>query len=138
MGADSRSCLAGTDSEIIEFVDDFGVDGVARLVAVDVNEKAEGFVVLHDWESFGAKFFKASVESFEIFVVAAVATIAESFGGDPAILDIGLGDIQEENGFDWMSGGGSRFHDFIFFSRPAANGRKDERDGSDVLAGEVR
>ena len=49
--------------------------------------------MLEDGESLGAELFEASAESFNVFVVFAVATIAKSFGGVEAGFNIGFGDI---------------------------------------------
>ena len=84
---------ARIDGEFVEFVDNFVVDGFARLIAVNVDEKAKVFIVLHDWEGFGVEFFKASMESFDVLIVAAVTTIAKGFGGDPTVFNVGFRDI---------------------------------------------
>lgn len=85
-------------------------------------------------DGFGAKFFDAGAESGEFLVVFTVATVAESFGSVPTILDIGFGNIEEQDGFDFVArlfGGG---HNGIFFAGPAADRGKNQGDVCKVLA----
>ena len=60
------------------------------MVAININKKTKVFVVLQDWESFGAELFEAGVEGFDIAIVSAVTAIAKRFSGIPAAFDAGF------------------------------------------------
>ena len=61
-------------------------------------------------------------ESEDILIVFAVAAVADDFGSLPAVFDVGFGDIEENDGFDGVAGGGGGIDDGVFFAGPAANG----------------
>lgn len=123
----SLSGWLGRNSFGVEFVDDFFEDGFARLVTVDVDEKIEFFVMLEYWDGLGAKFFKASMEGFDVAVVSAVAAVTKSFGGSPAVFYVGFGNIEKNYCFYRVIGFGGGGKNLIFFASPAPNRRKYER-----------
>lgn len=59
----------------VKFFDDFIKNLVAGLIAVDFDEQAEFIIVLEDGSGFLAELFEPSFESFEVFVVEAVAAV---------------------------------------------------------------
>ena len=60
---------------LVKFFDDFVKDGLARLVAVDLDEEAEGLVVLQNGQSFFAEFLDAGAKDFDGLVVCAFAAV---------------------------------------------------------------
>ena len=63
------------DGFLVKFFDDFVCDGIARLVAINFDEKTERLVMFEDGESFFAELLKAVLKNFKILVVAAVAAV---------------------------------------------------------------
>ncbi len=104
------------------------------MVAVDGDEKIETAVVFQNGHGFRAKFFNAPAKCVDASVVFAIATIADSFGGIEASLDISLGDVEENGGFDSVAGGGGGVYDGEFFAFPAADAAENEREMSEIFA----
>lgn len=125
------------ESSVREFFDDFVENVVAGLVAVDADEEAEVAVVHDDWEGFLAELLEAVAEGGDVLIVLAGAAIAEHLGGLPAVLDVGFGDIEEDDGFDWVTTGlGSSYHG-IFLAGPAADRGKNERIIMQIVARKI-
>lgn len=120
-----------------KFVDDFGKDGVAGLVAIDADEEAEGTVVEENRESLGAEFVEAVAERLEVLVVLAGAAVTEGFGGLPAELNVGFGDIEKDDGLNLVAGFAGGCHNGVLFAGPAPDGREDEGVIFEIVAGEV-
>lgn len=122
----------------VEFVDDFVKNAFAELVAVDVDEEVESFVILEDGCGFGAEFLEAGLENLEVFVVKAVAAVVENFGLVEAAGDVGFGDVEDDGGFDFVAGAGGDGNDLVFLAVPAADGGEDEGVFAEVFAFKVR
>lgn len=105
----------------MKFIDDFRENSVAGLISINFNEKTKRSIALEDWESFGTELLEASLENLKILVILAVAAIIENFGFMEAFFNIGFGNIENDGGFDFMTGAGGDGHDLIFFAGPAAN-----------------
>ena len=103
-------------SFVVKFGNDFVKNIFARIIAIDFDEEAEIVVVLNDWHGLLAEFPEAVFEDIEIFIVEAVATIIQSFGGFKTPFDIGFGDIEENDGFDFVATAGGDRHNLIFFA----------------------
>ena len=58
--------------------------------------------MLEDGEGLLAEFLETGLEDNEIFVVVAVTTVVENFGGVETFFDIGFGDIKNDNSFDFV------------------------------------
>ncbi len=106
----------------IEFVDDFFKDGITGLVAINFYEQAERFIMLQDWKGFFAKFLKTSLENFKIFIVSAIAAIADFLGFAKTVFNIGFGDIKDDGGFNVVTSAGGDRYDLIFFAVPTTDG----------------
>ncbi len=109
----------------VEFVDNFGKNIVAELVAVYFDKETKGLVMLENRESFGAEFLQAVFENLETFVVFALATVVQSLGGVKTVFNIGFGDVKQNSGFDFVTGAGGNRHDLIFFAGPTTDARED-------------
>ena len=49
-----------------------------------------------------------------------------------------MGDVEEDDGLDLMTGFSGDGHDFVFFARPTADGREDEWVRLQIFALEIR
>ena len=112
-------------SFFVKFFDELVKDGVAGLVAVDFDEKPQGFIVLDDWHGFFTKFFDAGFKDVDIDIVFAFATVVELFCGFETLFDVGFGDVQNNNGFNFVSSAGGDGHDLVFFAFPATDRREN-------------
>lgn len=90
-----------------------------------------------NWKSFGAEFFEALFENGAILVVKAIAAVMSDLSGVKTRSDVGLGDIQNDNRFNRMTGLVRGFNDDVFFAGPAANGGKNQGRVTQVLASEI-
>lgn len=121
----------------IKFFDDFVENCFTGLVAIDFDKKAKGIVMLKNWEGFVMEFFESGVEGFEIFVVGTFTAVVEDLRSVETLFDIGFTDIEDDDGFDFMTTTRSNGHDLIFFTLPAANRGKNERIIKKIVTFEV-
>ena len=125
-------------SEGGEFLDDFGENGFFGLVGVDGDEQPEVVVDADDGHGFGAEFLDTSAKNFRIAVVGAAAAVLQDLDLFPAGEDIGFGNVEQEDGFDFVTGGLGRGYDGLLFAAPAADGAKYEWKRSKVFSAEIR
>ncbi len=65
------------------------------------------------------------MEGLKVFVIGAIATVVEDFGGVEAFLNIGFANIKDDDGFDFVTGARGDRHNLVFFTLPAADGREN-------------
>ena len=106
---------------------------LAGLVAVDFDEKFQCIVVLNDGDGLIVEFFEAGFESREILVVLTRAAVIEGLGGLKAFFGFSFADIEDNSGFDWMTGTGGDGHDLVFFAVPATDGGENEGIAEKVM-----
>lgn len=78
-----------------------------------------------DWECLGAEFCKSGTKSPDVVIVFALATIVESLGGFEAGFDIGFGNVEPDDGFDFVTSVCGGIHNGSFFAGPTADGGKN-------------
>ena len=113
-------------SSFVKFLDNFGGDSIARLVAVYTEEKAEVVIMLDHGESFGTELLDAVLHDSECGVIGAVAAITEDFGGFKTGLNVGDGEVEKNDSLDFVARLSGFGEDLVFFAEPAADRGKYE------------
>ena len=67
------------------------------------------------------------MEGIDVTIIPAVAAVAKSFGGSPAVFYVGFGNIEKNYCFYRVISFGGGGKDLIFFASPTPNRRKYER-----------
>ena len=127
-------------SKLVECVDEIIKNSFALEVGLDLDEEPEGAVMQEDGEGLFSELGDAFLENLGgevVLAIATVATVFESGNGFPATRDVRFGDVENDSGFNLVTGGLGAVEDGILFAKPAPDRGEDEREGLQILAVEI-